>query len=157
MYIEKEKWENLKEIFSDLSWEQDRLSHDGRYFLTKLNNLINNIDRTKSDKVYVITNNAITDDEIDYQIKGVAFTKDEANRLFEEAIRDAKIDSDFDNLDAIDVSNGTELPDEQWHYSKSDDSFELYLEGEYNSNNFSIQIKEYDIDKKLDKDMEVEI
>ncbi len=157
MYIDKEKWENLKEIFSDLSWEQDRLSNDGRYFLTKLNNLINNIDRTKSDKVYVITNNAIFDDEIDYQLKGVAFTKDEANKLFEEAIRDAKIDADFENIDAIDVSNGTELSDEQWHYSKSDDSFELYLEGEYNSNNFSIQIKEYDIDKKLDKDMEVEL
>ncbi len=157
MYIEKEKWEKLKEIFCDLSWEQDRLSKDGSYLFRQLNNLINNIDRTKSNKIYVITNNAIFDDEIDYQIKGVAFTKDDANKLFEEAIRDAKTDADFDNLDSVDVSNGTEIQDEKWHYSKSDDSFELYLDGEYNSNNFSIQIKEYDIDKKLNKDMEVNL
>jgi len=81
MYIEKEKWEKLKEIFCDLSWEQDRLSKDGSYLFRQLNNLINNIDRTKSNKIYVITNNAIFDDEIDYQIKGVAFTKDDANKV----------------------------------------------------------------------------
>jgi len=64
----------------------------------------------------------------------------------------------FEALGAtVDVSNGTEIQDEKWHYSKSDDSFELYLDGEYNSNNFSIQIKEYDIDKKLNKDMEVNL
>ena len=148
MYIDEEKWENLKDIFSNLSLEQDSLSREGRYLLSKLNNLINNIDRTKSDKVYVITNNAVLDGEIDYQIKGVAFTKENANNLFEEAIKDAKIDADFDNLDVIDVSNDIEKPDGRWHYSKSDDNFKLYLAGEYSSNNFSIQILEYDLNKK---------
>ena len=148
MYIEKEKWENLKEIIDYFWWEEDRISSDGRYYLNKLDNLLSDIDKNKSDKVYVITNNAIFDDEIDYSIRGVAFTKKEAEKLFEEAIRDAKIDADFENLDAIDVSDGIEFPDEKWHYTKSEDSFELYLEGEYNSNNFSIQIKEYEIEPK---------
>lgn len=157
MYIEKEKREKLKESFQKIYSGYDNFSDSTKDLIDDTDICIEDIDKTKSNKVYVITNNAIVDDEIDYQIRGVAFTLDDANKIFEEAIRDAKIDADFENIDAIDVSNGTEYPDQKWHYSKSDDNFELYLEGEYNSNNFSIQIKEYDISKSINKDMEVDL
>ena len=40
---------------------------------------------------------------------------------------------------------------EEWYYEESDNSFELYLNGEYNSNNFSVRINEFDIEKELDR------
>ena len=153
MFVDKEKWSKLKDYFCDLYWEQDRLSQDGKYFLSKLNNLINSIDRTKSEKVYVITNNAIVDDEIDYSIYGVSIDKENAKKLFKQAVKNVKCDSDFENLEAIDVSNNTKDTGlEEWYYEESDNSFELYLNGEYNSNNFSVRINEFDIEKELDRE-----
>jgi len=156
MYIEKELWEELKKYFKMLD-KYNNSNNDIRNIIYAITTSIEKIDNTKSNKVYVITNNAIVDDEIDYQIKGVAFTKDNAKVLFEEAIKDAKIDADFDNIDVVDVTNDTELSDEKWHFYKNDNCFELYLDGEYNSNNFSIQINEYDIDKNINKEKDFDL
>lgn len=156
MYIEKEIWEKLKENFKTLYSNYDYFSDNVKDLLDNVDIYIDSIEQNKSNKLYVITNNSIVDDEINYGIKGIAFTKEKAINLYEEAIEEVKIDSDFENLDAINVSDGIEESDENWHYSKSDDYFELYLNGEYNSNNFTISIKEYDIEKNLDKDKEMD-
>ena len=126
MYINNEMWENLKNTFKELYSDYDHFSNDVRNLLDNVDICINDIENKKQSKIYVITNDAIVNDEIDYQIAGVAFTKDEANKMFEETIRNIKIDVDFNNL-------------------------------EYNSNNFSVEIKEYDITKSLDKEMEVDL
>ena len=92
----------------------------------------------------VLQNNAVVDDEIDYSIYGVATDINEAKKIFNQAVKDAKTDSDFDNLNAIEEnSSNFKNKDGEWIYSESDDSFELWCNGEYNSNNYSIQIKKY--------------
>ena len=99
--------------------------------------------------LYVITNNAVVDDEIDYSIYGVATDINEAKKIFNQAVKDAKTDSDFDNLNAIEENSPNfKNNDGEWIYSESDDSFELWCNGEYNSNNYSIQIKKYELDKE---------
>ncbi len=158
MYINNEMWENLKNTFKELYSDYDHFSNDVRNLLDNVDICINDIENKKQSKIYVITNDAIVNDEIDYQIAGVAFTKDEANKMFEETIRNIKIDVDFNNLDVTNDNDNEEYKfDGKWHYSKTDHSFDLYLEGEYNSNNFSVEIKEYDITKSLDKEMEVDL
>ena len=47
--------------------------------------------------------------------------------------------------------------DSEWIYSESDDSFELWCNGEYNSNNYSIQIKKYELDKEKELSDEYEL
>ena len=44
------------------------MSRDGRYFLNKLDNYIKKLEKEKENNIYVITNNAVVDDEIDYSI-----------------------------------------------------------------------------------------
>lgn len=156
MYISNEELEKIKEYVDNLYWDQDRMSRDGRYFLNKLDNYIQKLEKEKENNIYVITNNAVVDDEIDYSIYGVATDKSKAKEVFRQAVKDAKCDSDFDNLDAIDINDNTKNMDQdEWYYDETEHSFELYLNGEYNSNNFSIQLLEYDIEPK--KELESEI
>ena len=151
MYIDKKLWEELKACIDNMYWDQDRMSRDGLYFLNKLDKYSKEIERKSSDKVYVITNNAIVDDEIDYSIYDVTTDKEEAKNIFKSAVRDMKCDSDFENINAINLNdfNNSDY-DEEWVYSETDNSFELFLNGEYNSNNYSIRIIEYDINRSKD-------
>ena len=151
MYIDKKLWEELKECIDNMYWDQDRMSRDGLYFLNKLDKYSKEIERKSSDKVYVITNNAIVDDEINYSIYDVTTDKEEAKNIFKSAVRDMKCDSDFENINAINLNdfNNSDY-DEEWVYSETDNSFELFLNGEYNSNNYSIRIIEYDINRSKD-------
>ena len=68
MYISNEELEKIKEYVDNLYWDQDRMSRDGRYFLNKLDNYIQKLEKEKENNIYVITNNAVVDDEIDYSI-----------------------------------------------------------------------------------------
>ena len=58
MYISNEELEKIKEYVDNLYWDQDRMSRDGRYFLNKLDNEINNkskdieIEKTKIQSFY---------------------------------------------------------------------------------------------------------
>lgn len=99
MYISNEELEKIKEYVDNLYWDQDRMSRDGRYFLNKLDNYIKKLEKEKENNIYVITNNAVVDDEIDYSIYGVATDINEAKKIFNQAVKDAKTDSDFENLD----------------------------------------------------------
>lgn len=156
MIIDIDKWNELKESFRNFYENYDTLNDAGKDLIDNVDICIEEIDNTKTNKVYVITDNAIVDDEIDYHISGVALNEKQAKELLNETIRNIKIDSDFENLDAVDLnSDNRKEIDEEWCFDETDDSFELYLNGEYNSNNFSAKIIEFNIDSKLDLESEL--
>lgn len=156
MFIKKEDWEKLISSFNELYLSYDSIGDNGRDRLDDIDIAIENIKKNSSDKIYVITNNAVVDDEIDYSIYGVATDLEKAKEVFRQAVKDAKCDSDFENLDAINISDeNVNIHEEEWYYEETDHSFELYLNGEYNSNNFSIQILEYNVEPR--KELESEI
>ena len=161
MIISKEEWLELKSYIKGLQINSKYLTEDEKYNLRRFKKYIKQLDSNsnKIDKIYVITNNAIVDDEIDYSIYGVALNKNDARKIFNQAVRDAKCDSDFKNLNAINIDDKSQdMDQEEWYYSKTDNSFELYLNGEYNSNNFLVEIKEFDIPiiKENNKKREIE-
>ncbi len=149
MIIRKEDWDKLIDSFKELYRSYDLIGDNGRDRLDDIDIAIENIKENSSDKMYVITNNAVVDAEIDYSIYGVATDKERAKEVFNQAVKDAKCDSDFNNLDAIDINdNSQNIDQDKWYYDETENSFELYLNGEYNSNNFSIKLLEYDIEPK---------
>lgn len=155
MFIDKEKWNKLIESFNKIYSNYDYFSDNMKDLIDKVDICIDDIKSNKNNKIYVITNNAVYNDEIDYSLYGVTTNKEYAKKLFKDAVRDAKCDSDFDNINPIDIKNVDKLPSEEWCFEESEDSFELFLNGEYNSNNFSIKILEYDVENKKELDMEV--
>ena len=155
MFIDKEKWNKLIESFNKIYSNYDYFSDNMKDLIDKVDICIDDIKRNKNNKIYVITNNAVYNDEIDYSLYGVTTNKEYAKKLFKDAVRDAKCDSDFDNINPVDIKNIDKLPSEEWCFEESEDSFELFLSGEYNSNNFSIKILEYDVKNKNELDMEV--
>ncbi len=155
MFIDKEKWNKLIESFNKIYSNYDYFNDNMKDLIDKVDICIDDIKRNKNNKIYVITNNAVYNDEIDYNLYGVTTNKEYAIKLFKDAVRDAKCDSDFDNINPVDIKNINKLPSEEWCFQESDDSFELFLNGEYNSNNFSIKILEYDVENKNELDMEV--
>lgn len=155
MFIDKEKWNKLIESFNKIYSNYDYFNDNMKDLIDKVDICIDDIKRNKNNKIYVITNNAVYNDEIDYNLYGVTTNKEYAKKLFKDAVRDAKCDSDFDNINPVDIKNIDKLPSEEWCFEETDDSFELFLNGEYNSNNFSIKILEYDVENKNELDMEV--
>lgn len=155
MFIDKEKWNKLIESFSKVYSNYDYFSDNMKDLIDEVDICIDDIKRNINNKIYVITNNAVYNDEIDYSLYGVTTNKEYAKKLFNDAVRDAKCDSDFDNINPVDIKNIDKLPSEEWCFEESEDSFELFLNGEYNSNNFSIKILEYDAESKKELDMEV--
>lgn len=155
MFIDKEKWNKLIESFSKVYSNYDYFSDNMKDLIDEVDICIDDIKRNINNKIYVVTNNAVYNDEIDYSLYGVTTNKEYAKKLFKDAVRDAKCDSDFDNINPVDIKNIDKLPSEEWCFEESEDSFELFLNGEYNSNNFSIKILEYDVENKKELDMEV--
>lgn len=155
MFIDKEKWNKLIESFSKVYSNYDYFSDNIKDLIDEVDICIDDIKRNINNKIYVITNNAVYNDEIDYSLYGVTTNKEYAKKIFKDAVRDAKCDSDFDNINPVDIKNIDKLPSEEWCFEESEDSFELFLNGEYNSNNFSIKILEYDVENKKELDMEV--
>lgn len=155
MFIDKEKWNKLIESFSKVYSNYDYFSDNMKDLIDEVDICIDDIKRNINNKIYVITNNAVYNDEIDYSLYGVTTNKEYAKKIFKDAVRDAKCDSDFDNINPVDIKNIDKLPSEEWCFEESEDSFELFLNGEYNSNNFSIKILEYDVENKKELDMEV--
>ena len=153
MYIDYKKWEILKNTLQNIN-SNHAITED---IIENLADTLEEIKKTESKKVYVITNNSVCDYGGDYQIKGVAFNINEAKKLFNDAVRDAKIDAGFDNFDMVDENNKECIYDGKWHCVKTDNSFELYVDGEYSANNFSIETKEFDISKSLNKEAGIDL
>lgn len=141
MIFDVENLNRVIRIIDFLNGYLDLLSQDLRKDINKLYDYIN---KNENSKVYVITNNSILNDEVIYGIYGVAFDKKEAKKMFNKAISDAKLDFCFDEIKPKDFSK-TESFDEEWYYDKTDNSFELFLNGNYNSNNYCIEIREFNV------------
>lgn len=154
MFIDKKLWEKLKENIDNLYWDEDRMSSDGRYFLKQIDNNVKEIERNNIKEVFVVTNNAIVDDQIDYKIAGVCTSKENAKKLFFQTVKDVKCDSDFEEINPIKITDDIDLSkvDSEWCYEEDDYGFNLYLNGEYNSNNFSVQIERFKLDNILELD-----
>ena len=154
MYIDKILWEKLKENIDNLYWYEDRMSSDGRYFLKQIDNKVKEIESKNIKEVYVVTNNAIVDDQIDYKVAGVCTSKENAKKLFSQVVKDAKCDADFENINPIKITDDIDLSkiDTEWCYEEDEYGFNLYLNGEYNSNNFSVQIEKFKLDNFLELD-----
>ena len=154
MFIDKKLWEKLKENIDNLYWDEDRMSSDGRYFLKQIDNNVKEIERNKIKEVFVVTNNAIVDDQIDYKIAGVCTSKENAKKLFFQTVKDVKCDSDFEEINPIKITDDIDLSkiDSEWCYEENACGFNLYLNGEYNSNNFSVQIERFKLDNILELD-----
>ena len=154
MFIDKKLWEKLKENIDNLYWDEDRMSSDGVYFLKQLDNNVKEIERKNIKEVFVVTNNAIVDDQIDYRIAGVCTSKENAKKLFFQTVKDVKCDSDFEEINPIKINDDIDLSkiDSEWCYEEDDYGFNLYLNGEYNSNNFSVQIERFKLDNILELD-----
>lgn len=154
MFIDKEPWERLKENIDGLYWDEDRMSRDGRYFLKQIDNNINAIERKKINEVFVVTNNATVEDEIDYNIAGVCTSLSNAQKLLNNTVKDVKCDSNFDEINPIKITDETNTNeiDNEWCYEEDENGFNLYLMGEYNSNNYSVQIERFKLDNFLELD-----
>ena len=154
MFISDEQWNKIKKYVFSLNWMEQFMGEDIRKKYQEMKNYFNELDKAlkTSSKIYVITNNAIVDDNIDYSIYGVATNIKDARKLFKEAVRNVKIDADFKKLDAIDLNKEKKYFDEDmWYFQETKNSFELYLNGEYNSNNYLVEIKEFDLSKNREK------
>lgn len=100
------------------------------------------------DKVYVVTDNCVWDDEDYSQIVGIATTKELAKECFKKYVEGVKQDLDIDNLDIS--KNGI---DDGYIIEESDDFFRVHLNGEYNSYHTYISLYE----KELIKEVEMEL
>ena len=158
MYINPEDWKDLKKSIDDLFWDNDRMSSGGRYTLNHINNLVNKVDKNISDKVYVVVEHDVSNDELYNNVIGVTFSKKEAKKLLKEAIKELKEVINFNSLDAKDVtSDEIQDYDGEWLFEKNNDSFSLYLNGEYNSEHFEISIREVNLTYEIDKNKEKEL
>ena len=77
MFLSNEEIKELKKYIDGIYWDTDRMSRDGKYFLNKLDSFVENLEKKKKE-VYVVTNNAVVDDEIIYNIAGVTTSLEEA-------------------------------------------------------------------------------
>ena len=103
MFIDKERWNKLIESFNKIYSNYDYFSDNMKDLIDKVDICIDDIKRNKNNKIYVITNNAVYNDEIDYSLYGVTTNKEYAKKLFKDAVRDANCDSDFDNINPVDI------------------------------------------------------
>lgn len=156
MIIDKEDWKDLKNSIDNIYWDIDRMSSDGKYFLNISTNLINKIEKNQNDKIYVVMENTIIDDEIFNGIIGVTTSLKDAKSIMRNEIKTLNKIMDFDSLNATDINDIDNIDeyDNEWVYEKDDYSYSLYLNGEYNSNNISVSIKEKSLINELKKDKE---
>lgn len=99
------------------------------------------------DKVYVIMDCCVWDDEEYTKIVGVATTKEFAKDILKRYVKDVKKELDFDNLDLSE--NGI---DDGYVVEADDDYFKIYLNGEYNSFHTSISIVEKELISEKEKE-----
>ncbi|MDO5556922.1 MAG: hypothetical protein Q4G05_01575 [Clostridia bacterium] len=149
MFIEKEIWNKLKKDIGGLYWDNDRMSKDGHYFLKQIDLDIKNIEKNSVKEVYVITNNAIVNDEVIYSVAGVTSSYENAKELFQKEIEKLKEEIDYEYLDAVPYDNENNFDGQVWIYDQNEESYLLYQNGEYNSNNFNITIEKFEIDQYL--------
>ena len=122
-----------------------------RHLIPNIEKFIKDID-LDSKKIYIIQSNFMSEDEVSNEIVGVTVSRKKAEEIFNGEINKIKCDYDFNSLDVKDSTKTSNLEEEQWYFDKTDDSFNLFLNGRYNTNSCSVTIKEYDLEKVLELD-----
>lgn len=158
MFINFEEWQDLKKSIDDLFWDNDRMSSGGRYTLNHINNIINRIDKNKNNKFYVVIENDVINDESYNDVIGITLSRKHARKLLKQNVDKLKKLINYENLNVKNVNNDDlEDYDGEWLLDKDNDSFLLYLNGEYNSDHYNISIREveliYEKDKNSAKEM----
>ena len=140
MYVDYEKWENLKDDLKNINSNYNyAIVQD---ILNNLDDQLKEIEKTESSKAYVVTSKTFLNSESDCELVGIAFTKSDAKKLFNETIKKFKLKAGFDIQNCI---------------NEEEDTFDLYFEDDENLHIFSAEIKEFDISKNLNKEMEVDL
>lgn len=102
-----------------------------------------------NNKVYVLLDDSVWDDEPNTKIVAASLDKDEIDKVAIDYIKKAKDDIGFDDLEITDDEDSEYILD-----SDEENSFSIYLNGYYNGNHINISIIEKDL--ILDKSNETE-
>lgn len=109
-----------------------------------------------SDKVYLVHEDCIWDDECYPKIVGATTNKEIAQVLLKDYVKQIKEDVDFDTLDLVNEESIKDFcEDGCWIYSESNTHFSLYLNGEYNSYHININIECLPLYKSLNEEYEI--
>ena len=109
-------------------------------------------------KVYIIHDNCIWDDESCPKLVGATTNLEVAKELLKKYIVEVKNSIDFDSIDLVNEdieSDYDDIPEECWIYSESDTHFSLYQSGNYNSNHISINIEQLPLCNDLENEYEI--
>lgn len=155
MFIDKQEWGKIKELVDNIYWDEDRMSRDGLFFLKSLNKKIKELESNNKNKVYAITSHGVYDDE-EYNDLFITPSKEIAQKKLKDDIEKLKQDMDISmayNYDDIDINDSKY--DNKWIFEETDSSFEIYLNGEYNSNHCVISLKEQELLLEEQNNMEI--
>lgn len=89
------------------------------------------------DKVYILLDDSVWDDETTTKIVAASLNKDEVNNVAIDYINKVKSDIDFDNLEITDDEDSEYVLD-----SNEENNFSIYLNGYYSGNHINISIIE---------------
>lgn len=92
------------------------------------------------DKVYILLDDSVWDDESTTKIVAASLNKDEVNKAAIDYINKVKSDIDFDNLEITDDDDSEYVLD-----SDEEENFSIYLNGYYSDNHINISIIEIDL------------
>lgn len=155
MFIDKQEWEKIKELVDNIYWDEDRMSRDGLFFLKSLDKKIKELESNNKNRIYVITSHVVYNDE-EYNDLFITPSKKIAQRKLKEDIEKLKQDIDIStayNFNDIDINDSKY--DNEWIFDEDDSSFEIYLNGEYNSNHCVISLKEQELVLEKQNNMEI--
>ena len=89
------------------------------------------------DKIYILLDDSIWDDESTTKIVAASLDRDEVNKIAIDYINKVKSDIDFDNLEITDDEDSEYVLD-----SDNEGDFSIYLNGYYSGNHINISIIE---------------
>jgi len=92
------------------------------------------------DKVYILLDDSVWDDESTTKIVAASMNSDEINKIAIDYITKVKSDIDFDNLEITDDEDSEYVLD-----SDEASNFSIYLNGYYSGNHINISIIEKDL------------
>lgn len=93
-----------------------------------------------NNKVYILLDDSVWDDEPITKIVAASLNKDEVNKIAIDYINKVKDDIDFDNLEITDDEDSEYVLD-----SDEEGNFSIYVNGYYNGNHINISIIEKDL------------
>lgn len=92
------------------------------------------------DKIYILFDDSIWDDEATTKVVAVSLDRNEVNKIAIDYINKVKSDIDFDNLEITDEEDSEYVLD-----SDKEGDFSIYLNGYYSGNHINISIIEKDL------------